>query len=151
MFGLFKKKGYTLLTSDMLEPVDKDVTTQEAKKAFKQYLVQVGYCDKGEASDLVMDFAEEIKDHLAMLKEDLSFSKSELRAEKTNLKKLKTKLLKLEGKEAEEVSEDIASVKEEIEFFEKEIESHQLDIENFKKSKREFLVESVNNCLRENT
>lgn len=151
MFGLFKKKEFPLLTSDMLEPIDKDVTTQEAKSVFKQYLLQVNFCDKSEASDMVRDFADEMKDHLNMLKEDLGDLKNDLKDEKNNIKVLKSKFLKSDGDEADEISEEIEMSQEDILSFEEDIMSHQSEIDDFKKDKRAFLIESVNNYLRPNT
>ena len=152
MFGLFKKKEFPLLTSEMLEPVDKDVTTQEAKSVFKQYLLQVNFCDKSEASDLVRDFAEELKDHLKMLKEDLADVKNELKDEKLNLKQLKAKLIKVaSGEAAEDLNEEIEFSQDDILSLEKDIKNHQTEIDDFKKDKRAFLIENVNNYLRPNT
>ena len=151
MFGLFKKKEFPLLTSEMLEPVDKDVTTQEAKSVFKQYLLQVNYCDKTEASDLVRDFAEDLKDHLQMLKEGLADAKNELKDEKLNLKQLKAKLSKASEQEVEELNEEIEFSQDDILSLEKDIKNNQAEIDDFKKDKRAFLIENVNNYLRPNT
>ena len=151
MFGLFKRKGFQFLTSEMLEPVDKSITTQEAKSVFKQYLLQIKFCDNGEASDMVIDFAEEMKDHAQMLKEDLSDTKSELKDEILNLKKLKAKLSKASGEKAEDLAEEIEFSQEDILSFEKDLKNHQSEINDFKKDKRAFLIESVNNYLRPNT
>ena len=151
MFGLFKKKGFPLLTSEMLEPVDKDVTTQEAKSVFKQYLIQVNFCDKSEASDLVRDFTEELKDHLQMLKEDFADVKNELKDEKLNLNQLKAKLIKASGEETEYLNEEIEFSQDVILSLEKDIKNLQTEIDDFKKDKRAFLIENVNNYLRQNT
>ena len=151
MFGLFKKKEFPLLTSEMLEPIDKDVTTQEAKSVFKQYLLQINFCDKSEASEIVRGFAEEMKDHLQMLKEDLSDIKNELKDEKLNLKQLKAKLANVSGEEAEDLNEEIEFSKDDILSLEKDVKDHQSEIDDFKKDKRAFLIESVNSYLRPNT
>ena len=144
MFGFFKKK-YPVLTADMFEPVDKEINTTEAKKLYKQYMKQIGYLEKDELSDHASYLADEIKENEQYLKDDVADKKSEIKDEKDRLKELKGKLKKANEDTKEDIEADIEDCQQDIEYLNNDLEKETAELTKFKKDKRAFLIEYINN------
>ncbi|WP_294346927.1 hypothetical protein [Prosthecochloris sp.] len=150
MFNFFKKKPkYPVLTSGMIEPTDALLTATDAKKAYKSFMVQIGYLDKSdklEISSYVGYFAEAMKAYENGSKNECNECKKSISDHKKEIKRLenKAKIVKEEW-EQEEIKAEIELVKEEIEMYTKDLKKFNAEFEAFKRDKRNFLIEYVNN------
>ncbi|ABA90286.1 hypothetical protein Pcar_3051 [Syntrophotalea carbinolica DSM 2380] len=144
MFGFFKKK-YPLLKNEMITPVGEPVNTSEAKRIFKQFMKEIGYLEKDELTEHAGYLSEEIKDHEQGLREECLDKKEEIAEAKRLLKELKSNLKKAEGEEKEDIECEIEDIEDDLEDFVKELEQAAEALAKFKKDKREFLIEYINN------
>ena len=153
MFDFFrKKKKYPLLTREMIEPANTPLSTTDAKKAYKSFMLQVGYFDKDDKlgiSDDVRYFAEEIKMHEGGLKEECAECKWYLSDYKKDLKGLEQKFKKTNDEgELNDLKSDIEEIQDEISTYTKDLEKLTAELEVFKKDKTDFLITYVNNELQ---
>ena len=144
MFGLFKKK-YPVLTNEMLEPVDSEISTTEAKKIYKQFMKQIGFLEKDELADHASYLSDEIKENEQYLKDDIADKKSEIKDEKERLKTLKANLKKSTDDTKEDIESDIEDCLLDIDYLNKDLDKEMADLATFKKDKRAFLIEYINN------
>jgi len=159
-FDLFKRKEIPILKPEMLTPVDAPISTADAKRLFKAWMLKIGRLDKQEIPDHVKYFADAMKDEEQGLKEFLDDEKrqvdeaieerkTEFQDELNDLKEQlsestdedEKKALKLE---IEDAKKEIRFVKEtvtaEFRYFEKTSNA----LSDFKKDKRAFLVDYIN-------
>ena len=154
-FGLFKKKEPPILKPEMLEPINAPISTAEAKKVYKDWMLKIGYLDRQEVGDHVRYFADDMKGREEDLKEELNRAKEDAAFEVNELKEYLAKSKKdiaesADPAEKKKIKKDIESMKEEIKIASqacvieqacvREIEA----IQNFKADKREFLVNYIN-------
>lgn len=148
MAGLFnKKKTYPLITPEMIQPIDEPVSTTDAKSIFKSYMSQIGYLEKGELSEHARYFGEEIKERQDAYKEDIQDCKDTIKEQKEKVRDLKKRLANCSDDEKENVENEIEDAEEEILYEEKQIEELTTELNEFKKDKRKFLVEYINNQI----
>ena len=137
--------SFSLLTSEMITPVDKPVSTTRAVQVYKKYMLKVGYLDKSDISD----FARSLKEDIAEREEELKFeikNAKELVAEaKADVKSLKKQLSKCKD------DDDREYAKEELDTATTELDEEMCSYEKFsaeltllKKDKREFLLNYIN-------
>ncbi|WP_066965935.1 hypothetical protein [Microbulbifer sp. Q7] len=144
MFGLFKKK-YPVLKANQIEPVEEPINTTIAKKIFKDYMASIGFLDKDELSEHAGYFADEVRDHEECLRDDLADEKQELKEAMSEVKKLKAKLAKIKDEdEREDLQIEIDDQEEAINEHKEQIEKQAAELASFKKDKRMFLVEYIN-------
>lgn len=143
MFGWFKKK-YPVLTSEMITPTDKLLTTTDAKQAFKQFMKTTGYLDKEELSEHASYLSDEIKDYEQSLKEDYSDKKEEISEIKKRLKDLKKKLSGKSTTDKEELEIEVEEAEDELKWATDELEEAAKELDDFKKDKRTFIIDYVN-------
>ena len=148
-FDLFKKKEPLILRSDMLQPIDNKITTTEAKRIFKEWMLKIGRLDKQEVTDHVGFFSEAIKDQEECLKMEADHEKEQTKEliaeEKEYLKDAKRELAtcKDESKKAE-LQSDVDASEQEIARLTKCLADYNKPLDDFKKDKRDFLVNYVN-------
>lgn len=160
LFGS-KPKAFPVLRGDMLQPVNNPITTVEAKRIFKEWMLKIGYLDKQEVGDHVGYFADEMRNHEQNLKEELAQAKDEcaqeLRGTKDEIKELKAELKICKN------LEERAKLEADLADFEKELAEHTAQpfyyfftkaesaLANFKADKRAFLVEYINQQTQSKT
>jgi hypothetical protein len=147
------KKTYPVLTSEILQPTDQPITTVEAKRIFKEWMLKIGYLDKQEVGDHVGYFADEMHSYEENIKEDLRMAKDSLADEtkesKEELKRIKKELAscKDDAKKAE-LEDELADAEDELKFNamgpEGDIARAQELLDTFKTDKRAFLIKYVN-------
>lgn len=147
------KKTYPVLTSGILQPADQPITTVEAKRIFKEWMLKIGYLDKQEVGDHVGYFAEEMRSQEDSLKEDLQIAK-ETMAEQTQhvkeeIKRIKKELASCKDDEKKaELEDTLSDAEDELEFQatdgKNDIAEAQQRLDGFKADKRAFLIEYVN-------
>ena len=148
-----REKTYPILKSEMLQPVDNKLSTQEVKKLFREWMLKIGYLDKDEVHDHVGYFADEIREQEQNYKDDIKEAKENLAFE---LKPLQEKLAELKKKLSKctdettraAIEEDIADTVENMTFAKDDaaqtIAEAERDLAAFKADKREFLINAVN-------
>lgn len=148
-FDLFKKKEPLILRPEMLQPIDNKITTMEAKRIFKEWMLKIGHLDKQEVGDHVGYFSVAIKDQEECLKMEADHEKDQtkelLAEEKEYLKDAKRELAtcKDESQKAE-LQSDVDAFEQEIARLTKCLVDHNKPLDDFKKDKRDFLVNYVN-------
>lgn len=148
MFGLFKKKPYPLFSEDMIKPLDEPLPTTDAKKIYRQYMSGIGYLKKEEISDAVYDLSEAMKGEVEDRKATIQGYKEEMKDWKQRLKEEQSKLKKCTAEEREEIQYAIEEMEDNIQGNIEDIEQETRELELFKKDKREFLVNYINDELR---
>lgn len=148
-FGLFGKKEPPILRAGMLEPVDALISTAEAKRIFKEWMLKIGHLDRQEVGDHVGYFADAIKDHEEYLKmesdHEKDITKEEIPEEKEYLKEAKRDLSKCkDDSQRAELQSDVSACEETIERHTAQLADHGKPLNDFKKDKREFLVSYIN-------
>lgn len=147
--GQAAKRTPPILRGDMLQPVDAPITTAEAKRVFKEWMVQIGHLDKQEVGDHVKYFADAMKEHEGDLKmeadHEKELAKDEFAEEKEYLKEAKRELAKCndEARKAE-LQAEIKDSEEMIARMTASLAEHDKALDAFKKDKREFLVNYIN-------
>ena len=149
MFGLFgKKKTYPLLTADKIEPVNEPISTADAKKLFKSYMKDIGYLERDELSEHAGYLGEEIKDMEQCHRDDIKDSKDEIKEAKAQIKILKKNLGSCKtGNEKEEIEAELEDLNDEIEMAQEQVDKTTQELAEFKRDKRQFLVEYINNQI----
>ncbi len=132
------------LTSDMLQPTDAEVKTNDAVKFFREFMLKTGTLDKDEISDHTQMFREEMREHAEALREDLASSKEDLAEYKETLKELKAGLKHADEEEKEDIEAEIEDTEIEIEDTKSEIEETRAELAAYQKDKRAFLINYVN-------
>ncbi len=150
-------KSYPVLKPEMLHPVDNKITTQEAKRLFREWMLRIGYLDKQEVGDHVGYLADEIRDHEQGLKDDLKEAKERL-TEDTKQAKEDCKRIEKELKTCKdavkkaELEEELKEAQEDMELdangARQDIAEAEASLAAFKEDKREFLVRYINQQVR---
>lgn len=148
-FGLFKKKEPLILRPEMLQPVDNKISTTEAKRIFKEWMLKIGHFDKQEVGDHVGYLAEAIKDHEECLKMEADHEKDQTKEliaeEEEYLKDAKHELAKCKDEtQKAELQSDVDVSEQEIARLTKCLANHNKVLDDFKKDKRDFLVSYIN-------
>lgn len=154
-FDLFKKKEPPILKPEMLQPVDAPISTLEAKKIFKEWMVKIGHLsnkdklDKMELSDHVEYFVEEMKQHEEALKFDIDDEKESvaesIKEEKEEIHNLKKDLSKCKDPgEREAIEAQIAQCERAIANYQESLAVRVKGLADFKADRRSFLVEYIN-------
>ena len=144
MFGLFGKKEYPVLKSEMITPSDKLITTALAKQTYKKYMAQIAFLKKDELSENVDDLSEEMINQTEWLRDSCSDAKEDISEAKKELKDLKKKLSSCTAEEKEDVEEDINNAEENLKSCTETLEETSRKLAAFKEDKRAFLVEYIN-------
>lgn len=158
LFGS-KPKTYPVLRADMLQPVDNKITTQEAKRIFKEWMLKIGYLDKQEVGDHVGYFADEMREHEQGLREDVQQAKADLAEEiklvKEDIKGLKAQLKSCKPEEKPGLEAELEdSEKELLELTSKPYEDlvrAEKALEDFKADMRDMLVKYINQQVHGDT
>lgn len=137
--------SFSLLTSDMITPFDKPVSTTRAAQVYKKYMLNVGYLDKSDISDFVRSLKEDMAEREEELKFEIKNAKEQVADIKAEVKSLKKQLSKCKDDDdreyaREELDTAKAEQQEEISSYEKFI----AELSLFKKDKRMFLLNYIN-------
>lgn len=154
-FDLFKKKEPPILKPEMLQPVDAPISTAEAKRIFKEWMLKIGHLsikdklDKMELSDHVGYFVEELKQHEESLKLDIDDEKESVadsvKEEKEEIRDLKKELAKCkEQAERQHIEEEIAHCERAIANYQDSLAARVKELADFKADRRAFLVDYIN-------
>lgn len=151
IFGLFKnKKKYPLLKLEMIEPKDEPITTSEAKKLFKQYMLQIGYLEKEELSEHASYLVNEINENEQYLKDDIADKKKEIKEKTEILKTLKIKFNQCTDEDGrDDIESEIEDCSYDIDFLKNELDKIDKELADFQSDKKTFLVDYINNQIKE--
>lgn len=138
-----KAKTYPLLTSAMFS-ADGTISTTDAKRLFKKYMLDIGYLEKDEATEHAEYFADAMKEQLTALQDDINDAKEALAEAKKEANDF-------EGLTKEEVIQAKADIPQFIEWEQGELTKAQAALDKFKADKREFLIEYINRQTQQNS
>ena len=136
---------FSLLTSDMITPLDKPVSTTRAMQVYKKYMLKVGYLGKSDISDFVRSLKEDMAEREEELKFEIKNAKEQVAEAKAEVKNLKKQLSKCKDDDDREYAReelDIATSEREEEML--SFEKFTAELTLFKKDKREFLLNYIN-------
>lgn len=158
LFGS-KQKTYPILKPEMLQPTDSKITAADAKRIFKDWMLKIGYLEKGEVGDHVGYLADDMREREQEFKEDIKYAKDNLAEEMKTLKgeiaNLKKKLSTSKDEaERADIEEAIADAEENITSAKDEaaqtISDSERDLAAFKEDKRAFLIKYINDQVHGN-
>lgn len=137
--------SYSLLTSDMIVPVDKPISTSRAVQVYKRHMLKVGYLDKSDIADFVRSLKEDIAEREDDLKFEIKNAKELVAEAKSEVKSLKKQLSKCRDDDDREYArEELATATAELEEETSHYEKLTAELTLFKKDKREFLLNYIN-------
>ena len=140
-----EKAAYPLMTSKMITPLGKSVSTSRAVQVYKKYMLRVGYLEKEDISDFVRSLKEDMAEREEDLKNEIKSAKEQVAETKAEVKSLKKHLSKCKD------DDDREYVQEELDIAAAELlgdttayEQLATELTLFKKDKREFLLGYIN-------
>lgn len=137
-----RPKSFPVMTMEMIDSKGEPITKAQAVKLFKQYMVAVGYLDKDELTEHAGYFADEMTEHEDCLKQDAA---GDLASLKEHLKTLRSRRKGETDRETKaDLDDEISSAQDDIENEEHSTESARSELADFKKDKRLFLINYVN-------
>ncbi|MDB4431204.1 hypothetical protein N9137_02320 [Pseudomonadales bacterium] len=153
MFGLFKKKKvYTLLENEMITPLDVEIPTTQAKKIYRAHMQAIEVFEKDEISDRVYDFAEEIKSKEEEYRDDIQECKNEIKGIKSEISDLKKHIKSaISEEEKGELLEELEGSKSNLVGANEDLHIEQKRYQKFRKDKRYFLINYINEEIRNET
>jgi septal ring factor EnvC (AmiA/AmiB activator) len=154
-FDLFKKKEPPILKPEMLQPADAPISTADAKRILKEWMVKIGHLsnkdklDKMELTDHVGYFVEEMKQHEESLKFDIDDEKESvaesIKEEKEEIRDLRKELAKCnDPAEKGNIEAQIADCERSIASYQESLAERVKALADFKADRRAFLVEYIN-------
>ena len=153
MFGLFKKKKvYTLLKNEMITPLDVEIPTIQAKKIYRAHMQAIELFEKDEIADRVYDFAEEIKSKEEEYRDDIQECKNEIKSINSEISDLKKHIKSsISDEEKGELLEELEGSKSNLVGANEDLHIEQKRYQKFRKDKRYFLINYVNDEIRNET
>lgn len=141
--------AYPLLTPEMIEPQDTNITTALAKNIYRAYGTQAIGLDHEEISENLEYFVDELRQHEELLKDDvLSAHESlddDISESKAEIARLKRRLAKAKDSEdKEELEDELAAAQEDFQMMSQGIAEPEAALAAFKADKRQFLVDYIN-------
>lgn len=152
-FGFFRRKQLPLIRDEDIQPVGEPIKTAEAKRLFREALTGLSgrmKLSRGEVSDYAYEFADEMRTRVEDMADEIK-TETENGAElKTELKS-KRKILESvsEGENRENILDEISYLEEDISDKSDYLEEIKNDLANFKKDKRDFLREKLNEAIQQ--
>lgn len=154
-FDLFKKKEPPILKPEMLQPVDAPISTAEAKKIFKEWMVKIGRLsdkdklDKMELSHHVGYLVEDMKQHEEALRLDIDDEKESvaesIKDEKEEIQDLKKELTKCRDQaDKEGIEGQIVRCERAIATYQESLAVRVQKLADFKADRRAFLIDYIN-------
>jgi esterase/lipase len=133
----------------MFKPPEAMISSSEAKRMFKQCMLQLGVLGRGELTEHLGYFIEEMKSHEEYLRLEVDAAKeaygAEIAEEKANISRWKKHLAKAKSPEdVEEAMDEISASEEELANLLRHVDGAKEELAIFKDDKREFLVRYLN-------
>lgn len=113
-------RQYPLLTNEMVQPIGNKITTQEAKRLYREFMVEIGYLERDEVALAIESLTEAIKDETAFLQEEYTNAIEDLKEARKH---------------------DTAG---EVEWAEREVQKTKERLAAFKADKRAWLIDYIN-------
>ncbi|MFZ6006862.1 MAG: hypothetical protein ACOYU2_04300 [Nitrospirota bacterium] len=148
-----KEKIMPVLKPENLQPADAPISTTEAKRIFREWMLKIGYLDKEEVADHVKYFADEIKEQDENFKIYIDEEKDDIEGsideEKAEIKSLKEELKGCKDpQEKEEILDAIKDCEANIADYKADLADRIAALKEkqaaFKADKREFLINYIN-------
>lgn len=145
---------FPVIAFDNITPVGQAITSAQAVKLFRLWMLATGYLDKQELPDWARSFSEDMKSHGESLVYDVLHEKQQLKAGEAlectlEIRALKRRLEKIKtaSKRAEieaEIAECEAAYFEEAKYLRKA----EVALKEFRADKRQFTVDYINNITQ---
>lgn len=140
--------SYPLLRTEMIVPPEEPVSTRDAVKIYRQHMLDTGYLEKRDLSDLAARFLDEIKEREQLLKDEVAWAKDTHRDAKKQAKaegkRIKGLMRGSDRDDRQEYRRDLECLQVEIEDAARVLEEHLQSFKTFQKDKRDFVIEYVN-------
>lgn len=145
---------FPVMTLDNITPVGQAITSAQATKIFRLYMLQTGYLDKQELPDWARSFSEDMKSHGKSLVYDVLHEKRQLKAGEAlectlEIRALKRRLEKNNTAcKRAEIQNEIEEC--EVAYFEeaKYLRKAEVALKEFRADKRQFTVDYINNITQ---
>jgi hypothetical protein len=146
IFGFFRRKPrFPILTTEMIQPLDKIITATEAKQLYRSFVKQIGFStDRDDIADGARMLGEMIKDHADTFREEYKDAVDGIKNAKAQLIELRQRLTTCAEAEREDIAWEIEDNESDIVKYEKDIEKLKIEEAAFKRDKRTFLIEYIN-------
>lgn len=146
---------FPVMTLDNITPNGQAITSAQAVKVFRLYMLAVGYLDKQELPDWARYFAEDMKRHGRELAGDVVEEKRKFKEYSEligapEIRALKRQIPKTNDNVKRDAIElEIAGYQSEIDEEEKYLRKAQAALQAFRADKRQFVVDYINNLTQQ--
>ncbi|MDP3322656.1 MAG: hypothetical protein Q8S71_03815 [Hydrogenophaga sp.] len=134
-------KTYPRLTNAMFS-AEGVISTVDAKRLFRKYMLDIGYFEKDEATEHTEYFAEAMRDRAIELQDDINYAKEALAEAKKEANDFT-------GLTKDEIVEAKADIPNYIQYAQDELAEAQAALSKFKADKRDFFIEYINQQTQE--
>jgi vacuolar-type H+-ATPase subunit I/STV1 len=143
--GVAAGSTLSLMTQDMITPVDKPISINRAVQVYKKYMLRIGYLEKSDLSDFVRSLKEEMAAREEELKYEITNAKELIKEAKAEVKSLTKQLSRCKDDDDREyVQEELDTVVDELNQETVGCEKLIDELAMFKKDKRMFLLNFIN-------
>ncbi|OIQ75854.1 hypothetical protein GALL_424700 [mine drainage metagenome] len=145
---------FPVITLDHITPNGQAITSAQAVKVFRLYMLAIGYLDKQELPDWARYFAEDMKSHGQELASDVAEERRKFKEYSEligapEIRALKRQLQKTNDNVKRDAIElKIAGYQSEIDEEEKYLRKAQAMLQAFRADKRRFVVDYINNLTQ---
>lgn len=145
---------FPVMTLDNITPYGQAITSAQAVKVFRLYMLAVGYLDKQELPDWARYFAEDMKLHGLELVDRVKEEKRKVKEYSEfigapEIRVLKRQLLKTnDSVKRDAIERKIEDYKFEMDEEEKYLRQAQAALQAFRADKRQFVVDYINNLTQ---
>ncbi|MDP2678007.1 MAG: hypothetical protein Q8O85_04680 [Rhodoferax sp.] len=146
---------FPIMTLDNITPNGQAITSVQAVKVFRLYMLAVGYLDKQELPDWGRYFAEDMKFHGLELVDRVEEEKRKLKEYSEligapEIRVLKRQLLKTnDNVKRDAIEREIDDYESDIREEEKYLRKAQVALQAFRTDKRQFVVDYINNLTQQ--
>lgn len=134
---------------EQIEPTDAKISSIDAKKVFRHYMLAIKYLDKTEVARHVGYFAEEMRSHEQLLRDEVARAKQEcgpdIAETKAEIRAIERELARsTELSVKEELLTDLEAETEALALQSMFLQRAEREYREFKEDKRAFLVAYIN-------
>lgn len=145
---------FPVMTLDNITPKGQAITSAQAVKVFRLYMLAVGYLDKQELPDWARYFSEDMKLHGIELVDRVKEEKRKVKEYSefigaSEIRVLKRQLLKTnDNLKRDAIEREIEEYQSEMHEEEKYLHQAQVALQAFRADKRQFVVDYINNLTQ---
>ena len=144
-----RRRRVPILKVTDIEPVDAPISTVDAKKIYRQYMVARARGDREELRFWVETFADEMREEGESMRLEIADDKKTVADGKARIKALQAEIKKIDQNDDRlpALQEELDDVIEDTEWYVEHVDELRGDLQRFKKDKRAFLINYINTEL----